>query len=95
MISAFVVLKNEREPSDQLRQELLLTVNQELGPVEVIGEVNFVDLLPKTRSRKIIRRVFKAIVLDQDPGDTTTIEDEGSTDMQSHRFPDPRQEESE
>lgn len=27
-----------------------------------------------------MRRVFKAIVLDQEPGDITTIEEEGSVD---------------
>jgi acetyl-CoA synthetase len=37
-------------------------------------------MLPKTRSGKIMRRVFKAVVLDQDPGDITTIEDEGSVE---------------
>ena len=52
----------------------------ELGPLAVIGELNFVDMLPKTRSGKIMRRVFKAVVLDQDPGDITTIEDEGSVE---------------
>ena len=37
-------------------------------------------MLPKTRSGKIMRRVFKAVVLGQDPGDVTTIEEEGSVD---------------
>jgi acetyl-CoA synthetase len=27
-----------------------------------------------------MRRVFKAVILDRDPGDITTIEDEGSVD---------------
>jgi acetyl-CoA synthetase len=80
VISAFVVLKQGEEPSDELRDELLQTVRRELGPVAVIGEVQFVDLLPKTRSGKIMRRVLKAVVLDRDPGDITTIEDEGSVD---------------
>ena len=80
VVSAFVVLKNDREPSDQLRKELLQTVRDELGPVAVIGDLHFVDMLPKTRSGKIMRRVFKAVVLDQDPGDITTIEDEGSVE---------------
>jgi acetyl-CoA synthetase len=35
-------------------------------------------MAPKTRSGKIMRRVLKAIVLDRDPGDVSTIEDEGS-----------------
>jgi len=61
-----------------LKKELLETVRQELGPIAVIGELNFVSMLPKTRSGKIMRRVLKAVTLDKDPGDITTIEDEGS-----------------
>ena len=80
VISAFVVLKNDSQPSEELRRELLQTVRQELGPVAVIGELNFVNTLPKTRSGKIMRRVFKSVVLGQDPGDITTIEDEGSVE---------------
>ena len=48
--------------------------------IAVVGEVNFVGLLPKTRSGKIMRRVLKAVTLDTDPGDITTIEDEGSVE---------------
>ncbi|MDA0769390.1 MAG: acetate--CoA ligase [Chloroflexi bacterium] len=80
VISAFVVLKNDYTASDELKGELLQAVRRELGPIAVIGELNFVDMLPKTRSGKIMRRVFKAVVLDQDPGDITTIEDEGSVE---------------
>ncbi|OLD10296.1 MAG: acetyl-CoA synthetase [Chloroflexi bacterium 13_1_40CM_3_70_6] len=80
VISAFVVLKQGSVPSDQLRRELLDTVRNELGPVAVIGELNFVDMLPKTRSGKIMRRVLKAVILDKDPGDISTIEDEGSVE---------------
>jgi acetyl-CoA synthetase len=78
VISAFVVLRQGHEPSAELRQELLATVRRELGPVAVIGDLNFVGLLPKTRSGKIMRRVLKAVTLDRDPGDISTIEDEGS-----------------
>ena len=56
------------------------TVRRELGPVAVIGELNFVGMLPKTRSGKLMRRVLKAVILDRDPGDITTIEDEGSVE---------------
>ena len=80
VISAFVVLRNDYSPSDELKGELLQAVRRELGPIAVISEINFVDLLPKTRSGKIMRRVFKAVVLDQDPGDITTIEEEGSVE---------------
>ncbi len=80
VISAFVVLKQGSRPSDELKRELLDTVRRELGPVAVIGELNFVDMLPKTRSGKIMRRVLKAVTLDRDPGDISTIEDEGSVE---------------
>jgi acetyl-CoA synthetase len=78
VISAFVLLKMGCTPSPELKKELLETVRHELGPVAVIGELNFVSMLPKTRSGKIMRRVLKAVILDKDPGDITTIEDEGS-----------------
>ena len=80
VISAFAVLKSSYQPSDELRRELIQTVRHTLGAIAVIGELNFVDMLPKTRSGKIMRRVLKAVVLDQDPGDITTIEDEGSVE---------------
>ena len=54
VISAFVVLKQDRQPSEDLRRELLDTVRRELGPVAVIGDIHFVGLLPKTRSGKIM-----------------------------------------
>ena len=80
VISAFVVLKQGHRPSADLKAELLATVRKELGPLAVIGELNFVDMLPKTRSGKIMRRVLKAVILDKDPGDISTIEDEGSVE---------------
>ena len=80
VISAFVVLKHGVEVGEGLKAELLETVRHELGPVAVIGEINIVSMLPKTRSGKIMRRVLKAVTLDRDPGDITTIEDEGSVE---------------
>ena len=80
VISAFVLLKHGHDPSPDLRAAVLATVRRELGAVAVIGDINFVNLLPKTRSGKIMRRVLKAVVLDRDPGDITTIEDEGSVE---------------
>jgi acetyl-CoA synthetase len=80
VISAFVLLKNGQTASAALRQALLDTIRHELGPIAVIGELNFVSNLPKTRSGKIMRRVLKAVILDRDPGDMTTIEEEGSVE---------------
>ncbi|HEX5689437.1 MAG TPA: AMP-binding protein, partial [Roseiflexaceae bacterium] len=86
VIAAFVVLRQGFQPSDQLRKELIDTVRQELGPVAVIGDLEFVNMLPKTRSGKIMRRVLKAVTLGKDPGDITTIEDESSVEEARHAF---------
>jgi acetyl-CoA synthetase len=80
VISAFIVLRQGNQPSADLERALRETVRHELGPVAVISDVNFVRMLPKTRSGKIMRRVFKAVILDRDPGDISTIEDAGSVD---------------
>jgi acetyl-CoA synthetase len=86
VISAFVLLKNDYDPSDELRRELVDTIRHGLGPIAVVGELNFVSMLPKTRSGKIMRRVLKAVTLDMDPGDITTIEDEGSVEEARHAW---------
>jgi acetyl-CoA synthetase len=86
VISAFVVLKQGHVPSEALKKELIATVRNELGPIAVIGELNFVDMLPKTRSGKIMRRVLKAVTLGKDPGDISTIEDEGSVEEAREAF---------
>ncbi len=80
VIAAFVVVRPGFTPGEELERELRDTVRRELGPVAVIGEVNFVAALPKTRSGKIMRRVLRAIALGEEPGDISTIEDEASVE---------------
>ncbi len=80
VVSAFIVLRAGHLPSEEMKVQLLRTVREELGALVVVGEINFVHSLPKTRSGKIMRRVFKAVILKMDPGDISTIEDEGSVE---------------
>ena len=68
IISAFIVLRHGHEPSDELRSTLVEVVRNELGPIAVIGELNFVTQLPKTRSGKIMRRVLRAVTAGIRPG---------------------------
>ena len=49
-------------------------------------------MLPKTRSGKIMRRVLKAVILGKDPGDISTIEDEGSVEEAREAWRDLQQE---
>lgn len=75
---AFVVLKSAYEPNDALKQTLRDLVRKTLGPIVIVGDIFFVDKLPKTRSGKIMRRLVKAIITDKPLGDYSTIEDETS-----------------
>ena len=54
---------------------LKLHVREELGPIAVPAELDFMPSLPKTRSGKIMRRLLKANELGLDPGDITTLEE--------------------
>ena len=85
-IAAFVVLRAGHTADEELTAELRDTVRETLGPIAVIRDLNYVDVLPKTRSGKIMRRVLKAVILDRDPGDITTIEDEGSVEEARHAW---------
>jgi len=60
---------------DDLRQELKKHIRRELGPIAVVGAIEFRDKLPKTRSGKILRRALKAEELGEDPGDMSTLDD--------------------
>ncbi|WP_163329184.1 acetate--CoA ligase [Desulfurobacterium thermolithotrophum] len=74
-IKAFVILKKNYSPSDELVDNLKQHVKAELGAIAVPSKIEFVEKLPKTRSGKIMRRVLKAKELGIDPGDLSTLED--------------------
>ncbi|MDI6916368.1 MAG: acetate--CoA ligase [Thermoplasmatales archaeon] len=77
---AFVVLKKDCKPSDELKKELIKSVRESLGAIVVVRDIEFVTALPKTRSGKIMRRVMKTLWLKKDLGDISTIEEEASVD---------------
>jgi acetyl-CoA synthetase len=76
----FAVLKQNYEPTDELRKELRNHMRKSVGPVATPERIYFVVKLPKTRSGKIMRRVLKALVSDQKIGDISTIEDKASVE---------------
>jgi acetyl-CoA synthetase len=75
VIKAFLILKEDYQLKTKLREELNKHVRYELGPVAVIGEMEQVEKLPKTRSGKIMRRVLRAKESGEDIGDTSTLEE--------------------
>lgn len=80
VIVAFVVLKDEYRGDTQVVSSLRKRIREELGPIYVPEEIHVVKTLPKTRSGKIMRRVVKAVALNQLPGDISTLENSASVD---------------
>jgi len=77
-IVAFVVVKEGIEPGEELKKEIVNLVREKIGPVATPKELEFVKMLPKTRSGKVMRRVLKAICEGAKLGDLSTIEDGAS-----------------
>jgi acetyl-CoA synthetase len=74
-IYAYVTLKADRQPSNELRQELIQWVRKEIGPIASPDFIQWSPGLPKTRSGKIMRRILRRIAANQisDLGDTSTL----------------------
>jgi propionyl-CoA synthetase len=76
---AFAVLKDASKGTSP--QEVMETVDKQLGAIARPKAVHFVTLLPKTRSGKTLRRSIQALAEGRDPGDLTTIEDPGALEQ--------------
>jgi acetyl-CoA synthetase len=75
-ISAFVSLEHGVTPSEALKEELKKWVAKEIGALAKPDDIRFTDMLPKTRSGKIMRRLLRELASSGDvKGDTTTLED--------------------
>src|SRR3954467_6316820 len=75
-IVAFVTLQTGRAPTDELKKKLLDHVVKEIGAIARPEEIRFADMLPKTRSGKIMRRLLRELATSgKVSGDTTTLED--------------------
>jgi len=77
---AFVVVRDGSRAADdtsckELEAEIMQTVDQQLGAVARPARVHFVNMLPKTRSGKLLRRAIQAVCEGRSTGDLTTIED--------------------
>jgi acetyl-CoA synthetase len=59
IVKAYVVLKDNVEPSDELAADISLWVRERLSAHEYPREVEFVDSMPLTTTGKVIRRIFR------------------------------------
>jgi acetyl-CoA synthetase len=74
-LAAFVTLKEGRQGTDALREELKQHVSKKIGALAKPDDILFSADLPKTRSGKIMRRLLKDIAEGRALGDTTTLAD--------------------
>ncbi len=81
-IYAYVTLNLGEEPTDELRQELVLWVRKQIGPIAAPDLLQWAPGLPKTRSGKIMRRILRKIAEDDygELGDTSTLADPAVVD---------------
>jgi acetyl-CoA synthetase len=75
-VFAFVTLEGSHTPSEELKTELKAWVAKEIGALARPDEIRFTDMLPKTRSGKIMRRLLRELAAGGTvKGDVTTLED--------------------
>ena len=78
-IHAFVSLKqnNKKLDNSKYADELRQWVKKKIGSIAVPERISFSDMLPKTRSGKIIRRLLRNLARGEKiSGDTSTLENE-------------------
>jgi acetyl-CoA synthetase len=88
-IYAYVTLVTGCQPTDALRQELILWVRKEIGALASPDLLQWAPALPKTRSGKIMRRILRKIAANEHGqlGDTSTLADPGVvTDLVNGRM---------
>ena len=76
-ICAFVTLMSGVEGSQKLKDDLIRSVRNDVGPIASPDLIQFAPDLPKTRSGKIMRRLLRKIAVGEysDLGDTSTLAD--------------------
>jgi len=74
VVKAFVSLKADFAPTEELRMQLLAHARKRLGAAVAPKEISFSAQLPRTRSGKIMRRLLKARELGLPEGDLSTLE---------------------
>jgi acetyl-CoA synthetase len=68
-------LKADRQPSNELKGELVQWVRKQIGPIATPDHIQWAPALPKTRSGKIMRRILRKIAANEveNLGDTSTL----------------------
>ncbi len=81
-IYAFVIDEHGRTDTEELKKEIIATVNKFMGAIAKPDKIQVVKGLPKTRSGKIMRRILRKIAEGDvaNLGDTSTLLDPAVVD---------------
>jgi len=73
-VKAVVVLKIGYTPNEETKMNIMGFARKELGSAVAPKEIEFVENIAETRSRKTLRRLLKATELGLPEGDISTLE---------------------
>jgi acetyl-CoA synthetase len=76
VVKAFITLKPGFTSGPDLELEIMNFIRKKLSPLAMPQAVEFMDILPKTRSGKIMRRVLHAREWGEEIGDISTLEND-------------------
>jgi acetyl-CoA synthetase len=76
VVKAFITLKPGFDPNPDLELEIMNFIRKKLSSIAMPQEIEYMDLLPKTRSGKIMRRLLHAKEWGEEIGDVSTLEND-------------------
>ena len=76
---AFLILKHNKHPSN-LEKQIKSHVDKKIGPTARPSFIYVVNQLPKTRSGKIMRRILKSLLVNEEPKGLSTLLNPKSVD---------------
>jgi len=77
-IIAFVNIKKQFIWNEDIELKIRIYLSNKLSTIATPKEIIPIDVIPKNRSGKILRRVLKAKYLGEDAGDVSTMDDQNS-----------------
>jgi acetyl-CoA synthetase len=72
-VYAYVITEDGYDETDEMRERIVTSVEDAIGPIARPEQVVFTPELPKTRSGKIMRRLLEDVANGEDLGDTSTL----------------------
>jgi len=69
----FADIKGVERDVEKIKEDIVVQIRKEIGPIALPKQVYLVDELPKTRSGKIMRRILRKLFTGEELGDLSTL----------------------